>query len=601
MDDIFMTAIASTLPVDLDEANAGDGDPGVLQRLLDEFDARDFRQVERIVEVFKRQGRTVAGYPRVRPSDCRRVIIALHSAMNAHLTYFRYGDRRIVGRFWAIADALHGWPVTEYPNELLHLNIVRANAHVVSGNAAEAHALLAHFEERPYLIEGDASALLGVCLLAAQARAASGAVEMSGRQISNLLLLVRLRPWLAASFFSQFTPFIAMPPTLAWKEGRLAALVQRTARYAMSLRRERGNKVWNIFLGSIRRLTDVAGGFGALVLAFGGARPAIVDAAAEAPPAESGRPQTVKRRAPFVTRAMGGIGDILMMSPGLRALSLKHGHPVKFAIKRQFHPLFENNPYVEIVDIDGPPVDLLRYRWFNLSSCPAAMHESLRRPFVKKGRVELFARGMGVRRRRLMQSGQKIDIMLSPEQRAFGDRWIAERKLGATRPIVGVQPHSREAYRDHPHMYQIIAALARRYDVLVFHHLPLELGAAINVASTAGLKLGESLALVAKLQAMVCVDSAFLHAAGAFDVPTVTLFGPIDGPLRTVHMQEAAVIDARDVFSCSPCWRNEDQPCLVTGHPGNSPCMAAITIARVLDAVARKVSLGAVVEHAGTI
>jgi ADP-heptose:LPS heptosyltransferase len=85
---------------------------------------------------------------------------------------------------------------------------------------------------------------------------------------------------------------------------------------------------------------------------------------------------------------------------------------------------------------------------------------------------------------------------------------------------------------------------------------------------------------------MVCVDSGFLHAAGAFDVPAVAMFGPTDGKLFTRHLRHATVICANESFACAPCWRNEDLPCQVTGQYGTSPCVAALKVEAVQAAVA---------------
>ncbi|MDH4067131.1 MAG: hypothetical protein OEW19_22245, partial [Acidobacteriota bacterium] len=69
--------------------------------------------------------------------------------------------------------------------------------------------------------------------------------------------------------------------------------------------------------------------------------------------------------ATLVTRAMGGIGDLLMMTPGLRALkSMRAPRPVVMAIPRRFFPLFDGNDDVELMDIDDD-FDPAAYReWF---------------------------------------------------------------------------------------------------------------------------------------------------------------------------------------------------------------------------------------------
>lgn len=124
------------------------------------------------------------------------------------------------------------------------------------------------------------------------------------------------------------------------------------------------------------------------------------------------------------------------------------------------------------------------------------------------------------------------------------------------------------------------------YDIIIFHHLETRLPAGPGIASTAGLPLAQSIALVSAVDAMVSVDSGFLHAAAAFDVPVVGMFGPTDGKLFTRHHKHAAVISANDRFACAPCWRNEDVPCQVTRQVGTSPCVAALKVEAVQAAVA---------------
>ena len=91
---------------------------------------------------------------------------------------------------------------------------------------------------------------------------------------------------------------------------------------------------------------------------------------------------------------MGGIGDFLMMTPGLRALKA-HARPSgrSLAIPRRFFPLFEGNDDVELMDIDGDFDPAAYEEWFNLTDCPAARVESRTAPAVRDNRIKLFARG----------------------------------------------------------------------------------------------------------------------------------------------------------------------------------------------------------------
>jgi ADP-heptose:LPS heptosyltransferase len=291
----------------------------------------------------------------------------------------------------------------------------------------------------------------------------------------------------------------------------------------------------------------------------------------------------------LVTRGMGGIGDLLMMAPGLEALARREKAAVDFAIPRKFFPVFANSPHVRLIDIDGPAIDVSSYRQFvNLSLCPAGRYESRTRPFVKRGRVEIFARALGVRLSELKRQGWRINQFGSAEQDSFCDAFLAEKGLGA-RPLVGVQPYSRDSYKDHPAIGAIIAGLAKHYDVLIFHHVADGLPQGPGIATTANTALANSLALVSRIEAMVCVDSAFLHAAAAHDVPTIALFGPTDARAFTRHHRDVTILWKPQTFGCVPCWRNEDIPCQITGQRSLSPCIAAITTQEVLEAVANAI------------
>lgn len=79
---------------------------------------------------------------------------------------------------------------------------------------------------------------------------------------------------------------------------------------------------------------------------------------------------------PSLVRAMGGAGDLLMMTPGLRALARKAGRPVEMLIPARYAPLFEMNADVvvrRIEDLDddwvSPPGAI------DLTDCPAVAGE----------------------------------------------------------------------------------------------------------------------------------------------------------------------------------------------------------------------------------
>jgi len=193
---------------------------------------------------------------------------------------------------------------------------------------------------------------------------------------------------------------------------------------------------------------------------------------------------------------------------------------------------------------------------------------------------------MGIAYKHLKDSGLRPRLELSTESKSAADAFFCEHGLDGRWPIIAVHAFSRETYRDYPRMGALIERLAERYKVIVFHHVTFPLPAHANVVPAFGMPLGYALATFAKCTLAVCVDSNFLHAAAALDMPTVGLFGPTDGVIRTEHHGKAHIVSLGHAFKCLPCWRNEDIPCALTGG-SESACMAAIDENEIVALVGR--------------
>lgn len=547
---------------------------GVVSQLLDEFAAADFRSAERVLDRLRQQGRTISGYPRIRPSDCDRVIRAIRAAFEANRPLFVTGDRTIVERFDQFLDAFARTDVRFYPRELMRARTLQAEAKLLLNDPLGARELIGEYADRPYKIEGDRSDISLLLRLDCQARATAGEADGLGRlSVERALTLSRIWPYKVGSTASDFIDFMSLGRDTPARAGLLAWLLCRSARRTARARIAGGSIARQIVRRPVAQLGLWLAAACLFLLRFGDLR--LASPARKSP-----------KRDIVVSRAMGGIGDLFVMTPGLRALSERYSTKVKLVIDRKYFDIFRNNPHVETIDIDGPPVDVARARvWYNLTLCPAARYEAARRPFIKKGRAQLFAKAMGVGKLALYRHGWNVEYVLDDQQIAFRDAFLREAVLGA-RPIVGVQPYARDSYKDHRNIGLFIEALSADYDIIIFHHLETRLASGRGIASTAGLSLAQSIALASALRAMVCVDSAFLHAAAAFDVPVVAMFGPTDGKLFTRHHRNATVISANETFACAPCWRNEDLPCGLTGQFGPSPCVAALQVEPVLAAVA---------------
>jgi ADP-heptose:LPS heptosyltransferase len=287
---------------------------------------------------------------------------------------------------------------------------------------------------------------------------------------------------------------------------------------------------------------------------------------------------------------MGGIGDLLTMTPGIHALRKKYpGKEIHFAIPKRYFSVFANNPDVKLIDIEKDDFDYRDYqKWFNLTDCPAARVESLTAPRVKRSRVDIFARALGIRGMRFRRMDRRPRYFLAEEEKAFRESFWWEHGL-IGQPVVGVQLHADETYRDYPYMEQLVEKISRRYKVLVFDAKPIEGYDFENVIKVDSYSIRQAFALAGGCDMIIAPDSAFLHLSAAFNIPCVGLFGPIDGRVRTKDYPLCEYLDARGSLNCVACWRNETIPCKLT-NMRTSVCMGHIPVARILKAVNRTLS-----------
>ena len=541
---------------------------------LDESAFAEFRRVERLVERLRAQGLTRSGYPVIRPADCGRIIASLETIFEQAEPHFRTRDPVMTARFEDLIAGFSAFCQKVYPAEAAGALLLHGRVRLFMGDADGALDLVSHHALRPYAVEGSAEVCVRFVETFAQAHLQRGTLAQLG------ISFVALGAWLARHgecgarrAAVRMAPFIGLAAPDA-EVGRMPALIRWLSGRYLDLVKGRGRPLWRGW--ALVRAWGCGVLMGLCYRWLARMRPTVSPFSMRRNP----------RGTTLVTRAMGGIGDLLMMTPGLAALARRQKAPVDFAIPRRFHAIFANNPHVRLLDIDGAVIDMTRYRaWSNLSLCPAGRYESRTRPKVRKGRVELFARAMRVTRAMLDRQGWRIDHHLSAGDVRFCDAFMARHGLAGERRLIGIQPFSRDSYKDHARIDEIIAAIAVRHDVLIFHHVADGLPVGPGIHTTAGVPLDRSLGLVSRVDAMVCVDSAFLHAAAAFDVPVVALFGPTDPRTFTRHHRKVKILWKPEVFGCVPCWRNEDIACAVTGLRSMSPCIAAITQSEVIAAL----------------
>lgn len=301
-----------------------------------------------------------------------------------------------------------------------------------------------------------------------------------------------------------------------------------------------------------------------------------------------------ERRVPrlLVTRAMGGIGDILMMTPGLRALSKKYPNAqIDFAIPKSFHSVVDGLPGVRLLDIDEETISLNAYkRWINLTDCPAGRAESRQYPNVRRNRIEIFAKAMGISKWRL-----KLGIGFIPYYRINGQErdWAHDRmkELNPNNlPVIGIQPYSADSYKNWPYMQQLANNLAQTHCILIFHHETLIGFEGHNIHKIIE-PIRKTIGFLSMCDQLVVVDSSFLHFSAPLEIPTVAIFGPTSGKVFCRYYLNVQYLAPRKPdYPCYPCWRNEHKPCHLT-KSRESICLRSISVCDVVQAIKNKTDI----------
>ena len=585
---------------------------------------RELQEIWQHIDRLRRFKRSASGYPSIRPDDCQRVIAALRQYVTDHKTEIGRWETNYTDELLQGLDELASGELSAYPSELIRLSILRAEIFLLLERPLDAIKVLKPLATKPYMVEGDFSLVERNFELDLSAHLSAGQfAAINPVLFERLRYLIRWRPYRALRLFYKFHSALAFGP--APSDYAIAATVRRHAQSMLESRIESpGNRIKRSYFKTKYVLSWF---IGSLLLAVMSHVPkrllrrwrlkrvkplkitrrvyrevvrllphnrrrkraeALETAMRFRNEIQTGVPSDGPKHTPpptkkdhLITRAMGGIGDIIMMTPGLHARALKLGRPVYFATKKQFFPLIENDPAIHLLDIESSIDTGLFRKWTDLSICPAASYESRQRPHVRRGRVELFARKMGVTKAELQLYGTQPRCLLSNTQKAAKDRFRAHYARNNL-PLVAIQPLSRETYRNVPSLLAAIERLAKIATVAIFHTSPLDIPAHPNIHQFHAQPLRDTIAMIAACDYIVSVDSAFYHLGAAFGIPTLGIYGPTDGEIRSVHHPKYMLVPTPEPYPCAPCWRNEDTPCYLTKLP-ISACLNSIPADSIVE------------------
>ncbi|MGD8719604.1 MAG: glycosyltransferase family 9 protein, partial [Candidatus Zixiibacteriota bacterium] len=104
-------------------------------------------------------------------------------------------------------------------------------------------------------------------------------------------------------------------------------------------------------------------------------------------------------------------------------------------------------------------------------------------------------------------------------------------------------------------------------------------------------------AFLSKMDLLIGPDSGLVHFAGALGVPTVALYGPFPGAVRTKYYPGCTTLEGKKrkwlgLKSCTPCFIHGHLPCPKAKKDGVSPCLRNLkpeaVVAAALNVLTRK-------------
>jgi heptosyltransferase-2 len=308
----------------------------------------------------------------------------------------------------------------------------------------------------------------------------------------------------------------------------------------------------------------------------------------------------------ILVRAPNWAGDVVMATPGLRAL--RAGFPrarIRVALRHGLAPLLAGNPGIDEIlplrhDGDGLLARLreargLRRYDFDLGLClPDSFSSALSMRAVGVRRIVGYARNArsfllhqavplprSEDRRRFMWPrelhvlglveavgckalGTQLELFVTEEEEEACTRLLAAHEIAADRPLAALAPgasYGSSKLWPAERFARVGDALANAGAEVVLVGSPAESPLAARVADamqsqahdlTHELGLGGLKAMLRRARVLVCNDAGARHVAAAFGVPCVMLLGPTSLEKTSLNLEKVRVLVA-DV-ACRPCY-----------------------------------------------
>ena len=258
-----------------------------------------------------------------------------------------------------------------------------------------------------------------------------------------------------------------------------------------------------------------------------------------------------------VIRRVGGIGDVLMVTPALR--QLKRDFPklkLTFALdlhstgNNVYHELVRNAPFVDFI-VDARHVDRSKYDAVTDVSAVCLRFEREDLPAIN--RIDLFGRAIGVRglvNKLPFYKVEKVEAEWAARQAASA--------RAAGKKIVVLHTASMEEKRCWPVEKYIQLIKSARSEDLPVHFWVLDFNRKysgwrdLGCSNWSGTDVRQMAALIAEADLFIGPDSGPMHIAGAVRTSSIVMFGSVPPQARINHYSthESATAEV----PCLGCW-----------------------------------------------
>jgi len=276
--------------------------------------------------------------------------------------------------------------------------------------------------------------------------------------------------------------------------------------------------------------------------------------------------------------AMGGLGDMLLSTPAIKALKLMNekAKVIVYCASEEGRSIFRNNPYVDGVKDTSFFSDPVLYSLYTFK-LKRRHHYSIMygryspTPSYDKSATEMIAEMLGVE-----LQDKRIQIFLTREEEDKAAVVMARYHNPIELHVRSLTSKNQEWAPEN--WNELVRQMPEYTFVQVGVNADEKVEGAVDCRGKTTFR--EAMALVSQARAFAGVNSSFSHSTNAFGVPGVVLFGP-SGPTIWGHSNN---INIYKPLPCSPCIDLIlDRKC-----PYGKPCMHSITVEEVKQALLRQ-------------